>query len=475
MNLRLAFTLALAAVGFAGAAASASPTAPDVLYINRCVGGCTLSGGADDAKAHTSSVVNGTNVVLKEFNHAGQGVTNDQMWDMVYQCVKEVYSPYNIQITDQRPADNVLYNEADVGGSDTDIGQTGLLGVATQEPCMDPVHNVIAFTFANDVPFEQNAQVTAWSICGIIAQETGHAYGLDHEFKYKDTGKPACNSPMTYLHICGEQFFRGELALCGESGVRACKCSDPQNSHLRLTGVLGTNPDGPITAPPDVTFLAPAAGASVQNGAMVQVRASAQRGVNKVELIVNGYNWESAAVDGAPFGSTGQPETTYTMMLPADLPDGTLDIQVKVSDDIGVSKTTDPVRVQKGNKCADAATDCAAGQNCDGDGRCFWDPASGNLGDKCTYAQFCTSGICTGFAGDSNQFCTQSCVLGSQDSCPMGYECIAASDSQGYCFVAGAGGGGGCCAIGGGAAAQSVLFGAALVFVVGRRKRRPAR
>ena len=40
---------------------------------------------------------------------------------------------------------------------------------------------------------------------------------------------------MTYRNDCGgEKFFRNEIANCGETANRTCKCGGTQNSHAKI-------------------------------------------------------------------------------------------------------------------------------------------------------------------------------------------------------------------------------------------------
>src|SRR5687767_10351521 len=68
-----------------------------VLYFNRCRGGCTITAGAtDDARTHVSTIPRGDDGIvytMTEFEHG------DAVWDQIMTCLREVYSPYNIQIT----------------------------------------------------------------------------------------------------------------------------------------------------------------------------------------------------------------------------------------------------------------------------------------------------------------------------------------------------------------------------------------
>ena len=453
-----------------------------VLYLNRCAGGCTVHGAAtDDATTQTSSLPcnggatcgnggcscpgfgSGTFAVHEFTNDAGQaGSAADADWAAVVQCVKEVYSPYGVQITDQLPTNGISYNEAIVAGVPEDIGYTSsqVGGIAHVSPDCSPQNDIMSFSFANLYHGQQRVN----TICYVAAQETAHSYGLDHEYVFLD-GTSACKDPMSYRGDCGGQrFFRNAPAKCGEFAPRTCNCGGTQNSHLRILAAAG--PGTPITRPPTVSVTSPTAGAAVSNGVAVQVLAGAQRGVANVELWLNGYKW--AEVPGAPWGSSGQADpSSYQLAFPASVPDGVIDIQIKAYDDIPVETDAPIVTVTKGAPCTTADA-CAKGQKCDA-GKCYWDPPSGMLGDACTYPQFCTSGICSGTP--DKQICTEACLVGASDTCEMGYDCIMTDGVNGVCFPSQPAGG--CCSASGGAMwANAGLSAIALGLVVRRRRRR---
>ncbi|MGE0548318.1 MAG: hypothetical protein AB7O24_21340 [Kofleriaceae bacterium] len=381
-----------------------------VLYLNRCKGGCTIKkSGINDARTHSSTIPVGdqTDFAMTEFEWG------DDEWDQIVQCVKEVYSPYAVMITDQQPVPGVLYNEAIIAGSDHEIGrQAG--GIAPMTGDCNPYSYIISFTFANDYP---NPDDRVFRLCAVAAQESGHSYGLDHTYSFSD-GSSGCKDPMTYRNDCGGQkFFRNDLATCGEFSPRQCSCGANQNAHLKLTAVLGAQT--PITAPPVAMLTSPANGATIANEASVIVIARAQRGVDDVELWLNDYKWTS--VRGVAFGPAGQPEASYILKLPPQVPDGVIDLVVKVKDDIDVTTETAPITVTKGAPCTSSAS-CALGQVCDARGRCLWEPAVGELGAECTFPQYCLSGMCEGT--DETKVCTVPCVPGVADSCPDGMYCL---------------------------------------------------
>jgi len=380
------------------------------------------------------------------------------------QCMKEVYSPFGVTVTDQKPPAGQSYTMAIIAGEAAQINWVGALGVAPLAPDCSAQDNVISFSFAND----HGASDRVNNLCWTAAQETAHALGLDHEYMFAD-GTSACNDPMTYRYDCGGQkFFRNKPASCGEMSVRPCQCGGSQNSHLKIHNVFGDGDS--LIPPPTVNVTSPASGATIQNGAVVNVSAGSKRGVENVELWLNGYKW--ADLPGAKFGSTGQPNpANYNLMMPTTVPDGVIDIVVKVFDDIGEETDAPTITVTKGAPCASEAS-CATGQKCEA-GKCFWEAPVGVLGDECTFAQYCESGLCV----DTSEggLCSQECVVGATDACPKDYTCEAFGQS-GACIPAS--GGGGCCSVGKTTSSREVWlqlgFGALVLGFVVRRRRRHA-
>ena len=491
------------------------------IYLNRCIGGCTVTGGSiNDARNQRSTIPNPGTYVIQEFaNYLGStgangncrggshdtmactgdpgcadtcntvlgtcnantavACSNDTMctgtcetadadWAAVVQCMKEVYSPYAVTVTDVQPPVGTSYDEAIVAGNPADIGEPSLdLGVAPLAADCSAQDNAMSFTFANHHPGEGMTRVL--DICWTAAQEAAHVYGLDHEFSfvsaYPTNGNSACMDPMTYRTDCGgEKFFRNADAMCGEDKARTCRCGGTQNSHAKITTVFGA---GQSIVPAPIAMLA--ATPNPRQGAAwpVFAQAGSKRGVARVELWLNGYPWASAP--GGVFGTNGQADPqNYSLTAPASVPDGTIDVMIKAYDDLGIEGDSQPVTVQKGAPCTTAQT-CLTGQKCE-NGRCFWDPPTGQLGDACPYPQFCTSGECS---PTQDPICTQSCTVGAANACPSGYDCVQLSGTRGFCYPGG--GGGGCCDSGGGTSPWPAAGLAALVLgLVTRRRARGA-
>lgn len=438
------------------------------LYLNRCSGGCTVTGGADDARSMTSSIaVAGTHPMTEFQNDAGQtGAAADAAWNALLTCVQEVYSPFSITVSDQLPSNGVSFTEAIVAGNPTEIGLSNdILGVGVVYPDCSPSDNIISFSFANH-EFGTGLART-YETCWTVAQETAHSFGLDHEYQFTD-GQSACSDPMTYRMDCGGQkFFRNKPAACGEYVARTCKCGGVQNSVNKLTQVLGA---GTSSIPaPTVSISTPTAG-PVAAGFSVHAAAGSRRGVAKVEMWLNNHLWVTSP--GAPFGVNGQANPAdYTLTAPANVPNGVIDLVVKAYDDLDVETDSPTVTVQMGASCATAAS-CLTGQKCDA-GKCYWDPPVGVLGDACTYNEYCVTGMCQ--QSDIGQYCTQNCVVGSSDGCPAMFDCIATSDTGGVCLPQDKGGGG-CCSVDGRESNRSIgahigLGVLALGFIVRRRRR----
>ena len=448
--------------------AGAIPATAHYLYLNRCSGGCTIIGGADDARSSTSSIAApGSNVMTEFQNDTGQtGAAADAAWNALLTCVQEVYSPFSITVSDQLPTNGVSFTEGVVAGNPQEIGlSSDFLGVGIVYPDCSPSDNIISFSFANH-EFGTGIART-YETCWTVAQETSHSFGLDHEYQFTD-GQSACSDPMTYRTDCGgEKFFRNKPAACGEYVARTCKCGGVQNSVAKLTQVLGA---GTSSIPaPTVSIATPTAG-PITTGFSVHASAGSRRGVGKVEMWLNNHLWATAP--GAAFGANGQANPSdYTLTAPANVPNGVIDLVVKAYDDLDLETDSATVTLQMGAPCASADT-CLTGQKCEA-GKCFWDPPVGVLGDTCTYNEFCVTGMCQ--QSDIGQYCTQSCVVGSSDGCPPMFDCIPTSDTGGVCLPQDKGGGG-CCSVDGQESTRSIwahigLGVLALGFIVRRRRR----
>lgn len=151
------------------------------------------------------------------------------------------------------------------------LGITGACGVGIVPEDCGPNQSGVAFAFTDgDNPgdcINEYATLDAgnpvFGMCWIVAQESAHNFGLDHEIMFLN-GMSACSDPMTYQADCGgEKFFRNEFAHCSTNQTGLPKdfcgssneCGTTQNSHQKLLTALG--PGTPITTPPVVSIAAP--------------------------------------------------------------------------------------------------------------------------------------------------------------------------------------------------------------------------
>ncbi len=391
-----------------------------IIYLNPCWGGCTITPGDDNSITNRSSIPYQTSN-LSQFN-AGQTA-----WNAVVQCVQAMYEPFDIEVTDQDPSP-ANHFEAMVAGTPQQVGMSSGVGGVSPFTC-GVINNAITYTFANIYGGSVQA------ICEVVAQETAHAFGLDHEF--------LCQDPMTYLYGCGDKSFQDVDARCGEDQARNCSCGgSTQNSVQRILAVFG--PGNPT--PPTVAITEPADGAQVQAGYVVRANITDNVSVEYAELWINNQYVMRLTNPPWAFNAT------------ADLLDGTHTVEVRAFDNQDV-RGTGTIHVTQGEPC-ESSDDCGPDLACV-DGGCV---PGGDLGETCTGPSDCASGLCL-FDG-TNNFCTWPC----ETSCTDGFGC-----QDGYCMPGAdnpdVGGG---CRTGRGDAPiwAGLLLGAALL---GLRRRRHSR
>jgi hypothetical protein len=214
-----------------------------LLYLNRCVGGCAVQSGPDNAINNTSTLVIGTRII-PAFAYG------DASWNALTRCVRRVYAPYFIEITEIDPG-NVPHRELMIGGLPADIGMSGGPTGVAPWACGAPINNAIGFVFA-DAILDDTAE-----LCWNATHEGGHLFGLDHELYQPDS--------MSYAPIVDHfKHFTDVDAPCGEDTSRPCYCGSPtseQNSDARLAAEQGRDrlfADGmgedPWELPPDALF-----------------------------------------------------------------------------------------------------------------------------------------------------------------------------------------------------------------------------
>jgi hypothetical protein len=397
-------------------AAGLPATVSNVLFLNRCVGGCTIFGAdSDDARNNRSFIPPpGPHPFTAFKGRDGMPGTadDDDEWTKILACVREVYSYYNVQVTDQLP-ETGTFHMAIVSGKPEQIGLPArTLGISPF--ACGGADNAISFSFV-----EEHASISSDDfvkrVCWTITHEAGHAFTLEHTFHWVDDDRAGCDDVMSYDdQTCHPlRYFRGRASSCGGFMEEPCRCGPVQNPHQKLLSLFGA---GTSTVPPGTAAIT----TPVQNGttsAVVIAAAGSKRGVSKVELVINGNRWLTQ--DGEEIGLFGQPNpASYVFALPPHLPEGVVDLVVRAHDDLGAVVESPTITATRGAPCESAET-CLDGQTCEA-GRCFW-AVTGEQGDACTANEFCSTGLCAG-AQDS-KICTQTCVDADETTCPDGFVC----------------------------------------------------
>jgi len=378
--------------------------ASNVIYLNRCVGGCSLTPGNESAANNRSSI-------LDQASHISAYSGTEASWNAIVSCVKATYAPFNVQIVTDRPTSGT-YHMAIVAGRPTEAGMdNNTLGVSPFT--CGYINGGISYSFANVVPND------VAEMCWTVAQETAHSWGLDHKFDNKD--------PMTYLSTGpAMKTFQNTAGSCGEYSARTCQCGGPtMNSYVEIMQTFG--PNGPAV-PPSVSISAPKNGDTVQ--AMFPIRADVTDdiSVSKAELYIDGTL--VSTLTAAP----------WVWNAPASLQQGGHQVKV-VGYDIGNATAESVVSVTYGSKCSDD-NPCATATDACVDGRCVvGQGVEGGLGTACVSGDQCASNQCASNA-DGDKYCVESCDVAA-NSCPDGFGCIAAG-SSGVCWPGAGGGDGGC-------------------------------
>jgi hypothetical protein len=169
-------------------------------------------------------------------NLVGQPVTapgwvvSPQIWNQTLQCVQQTWARFDVTITDQDPGPGIPHVEVLVGGSPLDVGvDKSYSGIAPMRDDCGIVDNPVVFVFPTAL---DNDPILT---CGVIAQESSHTFGLDHEMLAGD--------PMSYLPFVGQRVFQDEMVPCGEYEARQCgptrQCGEQQNSVEMLAQRVG--------------------------------------------------------------------------------------------------------------------------------------------------------------------------------------------------------------------------------------------
>lgn len=367
----------------------APPLVSNTLYLNRCVGGCALQPGFDDTRTNHTSIAFAP-TTLSAWPHG------DTLWTDLVTCVKETFRPFDIDVVTDDPG-NANHFEVMVAGTFAQLNPEleGAGGVAPFIGCGGSDDNVISFVFAqqtNDLNY----------LCGAVAQEAAHVWGLDHELDALD--------PMTYLDLGSRKRFQNTDAECGTvaNHPEFCTCGgDTQNSYAYLEDMFGA-----VALPAaTVAITSPADGAWVKPGFPVHIAIDSVLGGTSATLRIDGA--DVLTLSPGPFAFNA----------PTSLAAGTHQVTA-VGVDGGNRSSTTTITVQVTPSC-NAATPCDAGY-CIG-GYCV--PGAdvpGGLGSECVDNAACVTDVCA--RSENEQLCVAPC---DDSGCPDGFTCTGtASDSR---------------------------------------------
>lgn len=253
--------------------------APQIVFLNRCVGGLTLNPGLED-----NSIGNVSSIITSSISFP-QYPFGDAEWNAIVDGVREIFSPFNIMVTDVDPG-NVPHDEAVVCGN-SNVSPDFLDAAGIAPFACGVIPNAITYTFPETIGNDRRYTIET------IAQEVAHGWGLDHSFK--------CEDPMTYLLECGDKSFQDGDFPCGEYEARACDCGGPtQNTHRYISELFGTGVAD--TQAPVATIVSPSDGETFDVGqtVTVSINATDDVGLSRVDLFADGM--QAASDSEAPYG-----------------------------------------------------------------------------------------------------------------------------------------------------------------------------
>lgn len=407
---------------------AAPPLVSNTLYLNSCrPGGCALQPGFDDSRTNHSSIAFSP-TTLSAWPHG------DALWEQLVTCVKATFRPFDIDVVVDDPGSSANHFEVMIAGTFAQLNPEleGAGGVAPFIGCGGSDDNVISFVFA-----QQSDDLEY--LCGAVAQEAAHVWGLDHELDALD--------PMTYLDLGSLKRFQNRDSECGTQihQPQLCTCGGTtQNSYAYLEQMFGAT-DLP---PSVVTITSPGNNAWVKPGFPVHVMIDSVLGGTRATLAIDGN--EVATLSPGPFAFNA----------PASLGGG-MHVVTATGFDGGNRSESASIDVHVTSACS-ASMPCDEGQYCVG-GYCLpGADVDGGLGAECLGNEGCVTNACASSNGE------QLCVAPCDDSaCPAGFECIG--DETRVCWPDRGEGG---CEVAGGEPALAILLGIGFGAIVLRRRGR---
>jgi MYXO-CTERM domain-containing protein len=395
----------------------------NTLYLNRCGSGCLISTGASSSITNEWGIP--ADATLTSFPFG------DDAWNQVVACVRDVFSPWMVNVVTTAPAGN--HFEIMIAGSPRDLwpndsSRWNYGGVAPGDgSCTGYLNNALVFAFAKAYGTTASTcnEFCVNELCATAAQEIGHVWNrMDHVRLAED--------PMTYFSYSGRRYFQNNAAQCGSDCVNgvgpapmyetcfgtgnqshSCYCGgQTQNSYQILTGLFGLGPG----TPPTSKIIAPKYNESVQQEFAVETEITDDSNIiRRVEF----------KIDGAIVTTLTQ--GPFLFQAPPGLAEGAHHIDVIAYDGHNTPGSA-AVDVIIGPPC-DGEEDCNADHVCVG-GRCVAGPMlTGGLGTNCVDSTACESNRCA--SDGTNSYCVELCMPGD---CPSGFGCLDTGEELGVCW-----------------------------------------
>ncbi len=427
------------------------------VYLNRCAAGCVIRPGSSSSLADTWGI--SSQRTLTAFPYG------DAAWNEVVKCVKDVFSPFVVDIVDVSPG-STSHFEIMIAGKSTDLGMSDTIGGVApgSGSCTGYINNGLVFAFAKS--YGDNTANTCGpscvnELCSTAAQEIGHIWKrMDHVRDASD--------PMTYFGYNERRYFQNAASQCGSDCVdgvapggqtcsgtnnqsHTCVCGgQTQNSYDVVKELFGLGPG----SPPMVSITSPKVGENVKPGfSVVSVPTDDSGTVVKVELKVDGQVISTLT------------KGPYVFNAPDTLGNGTHKVEI-VAYDPHQTPGTAKVDVIIGPPCK-SESDCSMETDVCVGGRCV--PGSGvngGLGSTCGMSADCLSNQCA--SDGESMYCVEECEVGQ---CPSEFGCLDTGAGQSVCWPGYDDGSGGCCQSGKSGKGSALLAFGVLVLACRRRRR----
>ncbi|MBS0557369.1 MAG: hypothetical protein JSR27_08150 [Proteobacteria bacterium] len=220
MFLAAVFGAVLSCATAKSSAAIQTASAPKLVYLNTCIGGCPIYAGNDNAVNRYSSVIYGA-VTVQPFAYSSD------TFAQIAACTRAVLEPFNIKLTVHDPG-NLPRDEVLLTTTGTSMGlQDGIGLMAPFTGAYQP--NTLGFVFAS--AFGGNVDEVCWSTAMVI----GELFSLNRV--------TPCADLMSFASGCGEKAFTNADSACdGTNFGTPGKCfsgASTQNSFAILTTIAG--------------------------------------------------------------------------------------------------------------------------------------------------------------------------------------------------------------------------------------------